>query len=180
MTNHPQFLKPMIHQTLLIGYGNPDRQDDGVAWHILCRTAARLGRPVPPSMDVGGFYPEGPLPHLSFSLQLTPEMAETITQYDRVCFIDAHTGSVPAEVNVVTLEPVFQNSPFTHHLTPQSCLSLTRSIYDHIPGDSILVSVRGYEFGFEQTLSAKTSTLVDQAVEIIWRWMQPCLEKTIG
>ena len=29
--------------TLFIGYGNPDRQDDGVAWHVLTGIANQLG-----------------------------------------------------------------------------------------------------------------------------------------
>ena len=32
--------------------------------------------------------------------ELTPELAETIAQYERVCFVDAHTGAVPHDVNV--------------------------------------------------------------------------------
>ena len=31
-----------MDKTLVIGYGNVDRQDDGAAWHILARLAKQL------------------------------------------------------------------------------------------------------------------------------------------
>ena len=161
----------MLPSILILGYGNPDRQDDGVAWHILSRIACRLGRSAPASLEEGSFYPEGDYPHLYFLLQLTPEISETASAYDRICFVDAHTGRVPDEISLVTLEPEFQSSPFTHHLTPQSCLSLAKSIYGRVPADAILISVRGYDFGFEPALTEKTSLLADQAVEKILNWI---------
>ncbi|MFM8321905.1 MAG: hypothetical protein ACKOC5_13410, partial [Chloroflexota bacterium] len=66
---------------LIVGYGNPDRQDDGLAWHVLCGIAGRLGRPIPTIEE--GFEPMGPDPHMLFVFQLTPEMAELVAGYDR-------------------------------------------------------------------------------------------------
>ena len=37
----------MKSDTLVIGYGNADRQDDGVGWHILKVLAERIGTSVP-------------------------------------------------------------------------------------------------------------------------------------
>jgi hydrogenase maturation protease len=157
-----------VSSTLIIGYGNPDRQDDGVAWHILTRLAEELGRPIP-LMDEG-FYPNGENPDLYFGLQLIPELAETISAYQRVCFVDAHTGSVPKDVNVVEVTPEYQRSPFTHHMTADTCLSLVQTIYGRTP-QAILVSVRGYEFGFSHELSPATLNLAEQAVNQIKVWL---------
>jgi hypothetical protein len=55
-------------------------------------------------------------PDFLFELQLTPELAETIAQYDRVCFVDAHTGAVQHDMNVSEIAAEFQASPLTHHL----------------------------------------------------------------
>jgi hydrogenase maturation protease len=154
--------------TLVIGFGNPDRQDDGVAWHILSRLAENLGRPIP-SMDEG-FFPSGEEPDLLFALQLIPELAETISAYKRVCFVDAHTGNVPEDVNVVEVKAEYQRSPFTHHMTADTCLSLVQTIYGQRP-QAILVSVRGYEFGFSHEMSPATTMLADQAVERITAWL---------
>ena len=159
-----------VPATLIIGYGNPDRQDDGVAWHILTRLAQEFGRPIP-SVDEG-FFPNGENPDLLFTLQLIPELAETISAYQRVCFVDAHTGNVPEDVNVVEVKPEYQRSPFTHHMTANTCLSLVQTIYGHAAyPQAILVSVRGYEFGFSHELSAATCELAEQAVVQIMAWL---------
>ncbi len=105
-----------------------------------------------------------------FQLQLTPEIAYDLDQYDRVCFIDAHTGAVPEEVHFEKVTPHFQKSPFTHHLTAASLLSITDTLHHKTP-ETILVSVRGYQFGFARTLSEATSLLTRQAADIIQNWM---------
>jgi hydrogenase maturation protease len=158
-----------MEKILILGYGNPDRQDDGVAWHILAGLAAKLGRKIPNYPDEN-FEPEGNSPDLWFSLQLFPEMAEQIGEYDRVCFVDAHTGSIPKPLNIASLSPGFVNSPLTHHMTPPTCLALTDSLYHKQPS-SILVSVLGYEFKFTRELSEPTANLVDKAIEYIWSWI---------
>lgn len=157
--------------TLILGYGNADRQDDGVAWHVLNKIAQLLGRSGFLSPDEGEEQLTGSDPELLFVLQLTPEMAETIAQFNRVCFVDAHTGSVPGEVNFATLERRFQSSPFTHHMTPDTCLALAEALYKRSP-EAILISVRGYEFGFERSLSARTAELAEQAARQIYEWLE--------
>ncbi len=93
-----------MKRILVIGYGNPDREDDGVAWHILNLLAKHYGIPAPDNY-LEGFLPNGRKVDLFSALQLTPEMAETISEYDGVCFVDAHTGAVPNDVNVTRLVP---------------------------------------------------------------------------
>jgi Ni,Fe-hydrogenase maturation factor len=165
-----------MKSTLIIGYGNVDRQDDGAAWHVLAQLAQKLGRGETGSPDKESgsledeFYPEGEYPHLLSALQLTPEMAETVAEYERVCFVDAHTGAIPDEIGWEAVTAEFQKSPFTHHLTPQSCLSLVQEIY-HTAPEAILVSVRGYDFGFKRELSERTGELVTLAVARVWEWL---------
>ena len=156
--------------TLIIGYGNPDRQDDGIAWHILAQLAAHF-KIERSDVDFDDFLPNGSNPDLLFSLQLTPEMAETIAHYDRVCFIDAHTGDIKEDVCVQVLNAEFQNSPLTHHMTPQTLLSLVETLYRKKPG-AILISIRGHEFGFARSLSQKTTVLSQAAVQRIIVWFQ--------
>ena len=156
-------------KTLFIGYGNPDRQDDGVAWHVLSGIAKKLGFETSDSW-------EDPLPSTSeidfnFNLQLTPEIAEDLTAFDRICFVDAHTGKIPTNIQVVHISPEYQTSPFTHHLTPEMLLSMCASMYNKAP-EAILISVRGYQFGFETELSSFTSSLVNEAVERAVGWLK--------
>ena len=155
--------------TLFIGYGNPDRQDDGVAWHVLTGLASQLGLETSTSWEEP--LPCAPGTTFAFHLQLTPEMAEDISTFDRVCFVDAHTGKIPENVQVVDVNPEYQTSPFTHHLTPEMLLSMGQELYQKTP-EAILVSVRGYEFGFETELSPFTSSLVTEAVERTVGWLK--------
>ena len=159
-----------MRRTLIIGYGNFDRQDDGVAWHVLAEVARRLGCAVPLSPEEEFPANQG-APDFIFELQLTPELAETIAQYERVCFVDAHTGAVPHDVNVSEIAAEFQASPLTHHLTPQSLLTFAQTLYNARP-EAILVSVRGYQFGFERELSPLTAQLAQEAAEKIVEWVK--------
>jgi hydrogenase maturation protease len=160
---------PFSSHTLVIGYGNLDRQDDGVAWHILHDLAKMIGCSVYTSV-AEVFHPETKGIYLLFSLQLIPEMAELLAEYPRACFVDAHTGRVPEELHVEELDPRMQTSPFTHHMTPNTCLAMAQAIFGRAPL-SILISVRGYDFGFAQELSPQTTTLAIQAAQHIYTWL---------
>lgn len=151
---------------LIIGYGNPDREDDGVAWHVLCGVAGRLGRSIPVDY-LEGFPEDEENPRFLFELQLVPENAEIVGTSDVVFFVDAHTGNIPEDLLVKNIFPVFQNSPFTHHLTPESCLALTKAIYGSAP-EAFLVTVHGFEFGFSLDLSPGTAALAKEAVDRIF------------
>ncbi|MCL4297282.1 MAG: hypothetical protein KJ077_16210 [Anaerolineae bacterium] len=177
-------------KTLIIGYGNPDREDDGVAWHVLEKLAHRFNSPIATVDELaliahlthsggetetdggsGSLLALAQRPvHLAFALQLTPEMAETLAQYQRVCFIDAHTGAYSEEIRVAPVEPGYQASPFTHHLTPESCLTLAETLSGHVPA-GLMVSIRGYRFGYGIELSDQTAALVDKALVQILRWI---------
>ncbi len=159
-----------MQKTLILGYGNPDRQDDGVAWHILVKIALKAGFSPPESPDEDFTLLEGN-PALIFALQLTPEMAETLAAYERICFVDAHTGKVQEDLRISEVKPLFQSSPLTHHMTPESCLALAASLYGRAP-DARLVSVHGYHFEFEQSLSPETARLAEQAVVAIQQWLE--------
>lgn len=157
-----------MKKLLLLGYGNPDREDDGVAWHILRVLTLKLGLAGPDSYE--DEFPDYDQIDFAFHLQLTPEMAEDINEYPYVCFVDAHTGNIPEPVRLIKVESEFQNSPFTHHLTPQSLMSMCETLYGKKP-DSALVSVLGHRFLFTRQLSEETAALVPQAVQLIWNWM---------
>ena len=158
-----------MNRTLILGYGNPDRQDDGVAWHIQRALALALGLPAPNSYE--DEFPANNQLDFQFHLQLTPEMAEDIAAYEKVCFVDAHTGNIPAEVQMIPVESAFQRSPFTHHLTAQSLLSMCETLYEKKP-EAVLVSARGYRFEFQRELSPETEALVPQAVGLIKNWLE--------
>ena len=141
-----------------------------MAWHILTRLAEALDRTPIPDVDEG-FQPDGREPDFLFVLQLTPELAETLAEYGRVAFIDAHTGQIPQDIQLAEVAPGFQTSPFTHHMTPATLLSLAESLYGRAP-QAVLLSVRGYEFGFQRGLSEQTAALAETGAERLLRWLR--------
>lgn len=155
-------------RSLILGFGNADRQDDGLAWHVLVGVAARHGQAVRSPDDDLPSLPGGV--DLLFQLQLTPELAEDLAAYDRVCFVDAHTGNIDEDVALSPVVPGYQASPFTHHLTPATCVAIAGALYGRAP-KSVLVSVRGHVFGFESELSAQSAALVPEAVNLIVDWL---------
>ena len=159
----------MKAKTLIIGIGNADRQDDGAGWHILKILAEKMGYSIPE--DPGAAIEiEDERVDLLFDLQIFPELAELISQYSRLCFVDAHTSDVPELISWSVLGPEYERSPLTHHMAPQTVLSICKTIYGAIP-ETILVSIRGYSFQFERKLSPKTAALTQEAAERIWNWV---------
>jgi hydrogenase maturation protease len=158
-----------IPKTLLIGYGNPDREDDGVAWHILRGVADFFSLVIPDTLDEDLIKVDEKL-HFLFDLQLIPEMTFDMSQYSRLCFVDAHTGALQNDLNIQSLDRKYQNSPLTHHMTPQTILAILDQTFDHKP-EAILVSVRGFQFGFENFLSPNTKKLATEAIEKISQWI---------
>lgn len=158
-------------RTIILGYGNPDRQDDGVAWHVIQSLAVEMG--VTEGLEGNeGLLLQGTAADLLFQLQLTPEIAEVIAGYDRACFVDAHTGAVKEDLNIVPLSASYQTSPFTHHMTPQTCLSIAQNLFHRSPENAILVSIRGYDFGFSRDLTDQTRSLARKAAGEILKWVR--------
>ena len=158
-----------MSKILIIGYGNPDREDDGVAWHILERLAERLGRPDPAQAAESLEGADG-APDLLCRLQLDPDLAEIVADYDRICFVDAHTGAYAEDVRFEEIAGGFQASPFTHHMTPETVLALAATLHRRAPQGAV-VSVRGYQFGFAHALSPATAQLAEAATERIMAWL---------
>lgn len=125
-------------RTLVIGYGNPLRGDDGVGWHA-AQHLAQSNR----------------THHMQIMVrhQLDPELAVPISQADQVIFIDASEGEQPGEVKSQHIDP-HPSSPgaFTHHLEPGALLAFARDLYGSYP-DATLFTITGKSFGFREGLS---------------------------
>jgi hydrogenase maturation protease len=156
-------------ETLIIGYGNADRQDDGAGWHVIKNLAEKFDCKIPDdpgaSIDI-----TTDILDLLYILQIYPELAETISHYQRVCFVDAHTSEIPYEICWQKIVPEYEKSPLTHHMSPRTVLSITTTIYGVAP-EAILVSIRGYHFKFDRNLSSETAQLVEKATDMIWEWI---------
>ena len=141
-------------KTLIIGYGNRSRNDDGVGWVVIERLVA----------------PDLPDVTLETSHQLEIEVAETICAYDQVIFVDAAIPEAPQAVTRSFVQPHFQSHAVAHYLTPSDVLSLADTLYGHQPR-AVLFSIRGHDFHFGETLSTATEAaagnVVHQIVELV-------------
>jgi hydrogenase maturation protease len=154
-------------RTLVIGYGNLDRQDDGVAYAVINALRRRLGQAA-----LGG--EETQLEELGgqtdsiFVMQLAPELLDTAAGYDRVIFVDAHVRSDLPDLHSAPVQPEYASSAFTHHMTPAMLLALLQMLHHREP-EGHVVTIRGQAFDFGQGLSAATGALVEPAAEqIVW------------
>ena len=153
-------------KTLVIAYGNRDRQDDGAGWHILAQLAAQLGLQSPELPGEWTESEDGSL-RLLYLYQLLPELAEDLIDYDQIIFVDAHNSSELPNLVFEPISPAWVHSAFTHHLSIGELLAITQTLYACCPA-AWLLSVRGYVFEFSQVLSSQTAALVSQAAEMLY------------
>jgi hydrogenase maturation protease len=157
-------------RTLVIGFGNIDRADDGVAYYVVNALRQRLGQK-PLKEDETGLEELGAEIDSVFLSQLTPELMETLAGYQRVIFVDAHVYENLDPLHCEPVSPQYSPSTFTHHLTPAAFLALLKTLY-HLEPAGNLVSIRGHDFDFHRDLSTGTEALVGPAVEYILRLIQ--------
>jgi len=149
-------------RTLIIGYGNPERGDDGAALHVVNRLRYLLGRP-PLAEDDGGLGDLGQDTAV-FLPQLVPELAVDAAAYESIVLVDAHVTEEHRPVIYMRLEPEYQSAPFSHLLSPAMFLWLVQAVSGRNPA-AFLVSLRGHCFEHERGLSPATAALVDPAAE---------------
>jgi hypothetical protein len=82
-------------RSLIIGYGNPSRRDDGVGLAVVNGLRQYLGQQPLEEGDDGSSELGDSTVGTLFLEQLIPELAETLAAYDRVWFVDAHLGVYP-------------------------------------------------------------------------------------
>lgn len=160
----------MKPKALFIAYGNPDREDDGVAWFVLKGIATHFDNRIVDWND--DFYSRlGSNPDFFFTLQLTPELQDLIVQYDYVCFIDAHLGDEFSDVELLDLKPVFEPATLSHHMTPQFLIDITNASYKKFPF-AFLLTIKGFEFQFKQELTEKCTELALNAIQLGMDWYE--------
>jgi hydrogenase maturation protease len=124
--------KPHI---LVIGYGNPGRQDDGLGPAAALHLATLRW------------------PHLTAfdTYQLNIEDAMDVAEHDIIWFVDASkTGDQPFSVREVAPASAIE---FTSHiLRPEALLAIARDFYGKTP-KGFMLAIRGYEFEFIEDLT---------------------------
>ncbi len=151
-----------MKRTLVIGFGNLDRADDGIAFHVVNALRARLGQN-PLDDETTGLDDLGRPVDAVFIGQLVPEMMELLSDYGRVIFVDAHVDPEMEDLYAAAVSPDEAGLTFTHHMTPATLLAFFKALYGH-DLEGHLVSIRGRDFDFHRSLSPETRDLVEPAV----------------
>ncbi len=154
-----------MRHTLVVGYGNPYRRDDGVAFYVA--NALRRGQGLRPlELDEDGLDDRGhPLDAVVLH-QLLPEIAPVLADYELVVFVDAHTGVIPDDVRVLPVQEEYGFQAVTHHMSPGMMLALSRAARGQAP-EAVLVSIRGEDFDFGEGLTEGCRARADKAVHLI-------------
>lgn len=129
-------------RTLIIGYGNPLRSDDGFGWHAAHELSTRL-----PNSDL----------EVLARQQLTPDLAESASHFQLVIFIDAAVDLPPGQLRCEKITPSANREQrearsFSHFLTPASLLASTAELYAKFP-DAYCISVGGESFAEGESIS---------------------------
>jgi hydrogenase maturation protease len=154
-------------RTLVVGYGNLDRGDDGVAYYVVNALRQRLEQG-PLKEDQTGLEELDAQIDSIFLTQLVPELINALSNYDQVIFVDAHVLADVPGLHCTQVQPNSASSAFAHHLTPAVLLALLKELY-HCQPRGYIVSVRGYDLHFQRGLSAATGALVEPAANCLMR-----------
>jgi hydrogenase maturation protease len=142
----------MKERKLVIGYGNRLRADDGVGWEVASRLAAAV-----PSEAA----------HILTVHQLTPELAESVSEADLVIFIDASAVGKPGtwRCDQTMPESACGNS-LGHHLDVNGLLAYARAVYNASP-EALVVSVAAESFDLQDHLSASAEAALPGLIDYI-------------
>lgn len=139
---------------LIIGYGNPGRQDDGLG---------------PALIDQLQKIKTDTL-HLHSNYQLTVEDAYDICNFDQVIFVDASLDTkAPFSFEAITVTD--DSGLGSHSLSPNGVIRLCETLYNHRP-QAYVLGIKGYEYDkFDENLSEQAKENLLAALAFVKGWL---------
>lgn len=140
-----------MKKTLIYGYGNPGRQDDGLG--VILANQIEL------------WAKENGFNWLSVdtNYQLNIEDASTVSEYELVIFADASKEESIESFLLESLQPSARIEFTMHSVSPAFILHLCESIFNKRP-DAWLLHIRGFEWELNEGLSLKASQTLEEAI----------------
>lgn len=138
--------------SLVVGYGNTLRRDDGVG----PRVAEAIHALHLPGITTLSLH------------QLSPEHAQPVSQSNRVLFVDAALDG-PREVSLRPIEPNPSLRLQGHAANPATLLALARDVFGHAP-PAWLLTIRARNLEFGESLEPATHQDMLSAIEQITHW----------
>ena len=140
----------MSGRILVLAFGNPGRQDDGLGSR--CAELLEQHPAIAREADV----------QIEIDYQLTVEDTLLVSQADYVVFVDAAIN-LDADYRFTPVEAHPQASFSSHLLAPHGLLYLAEILFGH-SSKAFLLSIKGYEFAqFEEALSPQAEINLHKA-----------------
>lgn len=134
-------------QVLVICIGNTLRCDDGFAWHVGDELVRHHDQQL----------------HVLKVLQLTPELAESISKVELVIFVDAAAHGQPG---TLTCDPVTSSESdlrYSHEFTPATLVQMAKTLYGNQP-KAFLICAAGKVFEHGENLSPEIASAIPAGV----------------
>lgn len=143
---------PVFYLSLVIGYGNPLRGDDGVG--------PRVARILAASRPCAAL-------RVIVCRQLTPELAQAVSRAGQVIFVDACVGPPPGRIGIRHATPSAGYTPgLSHGLPPDDLLALTALAYGRCPPARV-VTLAGANFEHGGGLSPRVRAAVPRLLATV-------------
>ena len=146
--------------TLVLGIGNPAREDDG------------LGPAIAEAVErhAEGHGLKGVTVEADYQLTVTD--AATVAEYDKVIFVDASTDC-EEPFCFSPVEPKRQESFSSHSVSPEGVMGLAKELFG-AKKTAYLLEVRGYSFGmFREDMTARATQNMEKAVQYLTEVLLP-------
>lgn len=153
--------------TLVIGYGNPLRGDDGAGPAVVQRLEEML--PTQWASNVSCVV----------SMQLTPEMSETMSHVRRVVFIDATVNLLPGEVMVNRVWARQERQSLGHHMGPEQLLAMSQETFGACP-EAWVVSIGVEKMDMGEVLSPDVTSAVERLAGHLRYWIGRWTEQDVA
>ncbi|MCK5781018.1 MAG: hydrogenase maturation protease [Flavobacteriales bacterium] len=149
-------------KTLVYGFGNPGREDDGLGDAMIKRLQTWVKDNYILDVDLESNY------------QLNVEDAEMISNYQRVIFVDASKEDIKV-CKIEKLKPAKKTIEFTMHaVSPSYLIYLARELFHKSP-ECYLLSIRGKYWTIKEGISIDASMNLDKT-EL---FLRPILRESI-
>jgi hydrogenase maturation protease len=141
-------------KTMIFGIGNSARQDDGLAWAFLDEVSKQ-----------NKFKGE-----LHYRYQLNIEDAETVSNAEKVIFVDAFAGKQNESCVFEKCKPNGEITYTTHALNPEAIIALCNDVYGVNP-EAYVLKIKGKEWELGEGLTLVGKHNLNDAINLVSKYI---------